>query len=189
MPAARKKGGGRKAVPPRKPYPEQKREQALALYVSHGPREASRRTKIPANTISSWARRAGLKTKVESITEKATAAAQAQAEKRRARIRAELLAKIEDILTRMDAEHIDFRGKDARKVTFPKPSPTGVREYAVAIGVLLDKYRLEMGEVTGRQSFEHSGDLTLKQVPDAELRAGLVQVLRRLGDLSTPGTR
>ncbi|MGH2819105.1 MAG: hypothetical protein ACRDJ5_00475 [Actinomycetota bacterium] len=176
-----KKGGGRKAAKTRRYAPE-KKEQALALYVSDGPREAARRTKIPANTISSWARRAGLKTRAEATTAKATQAAQARAERIRTQLRAELIEKALEVLHRMDHPHIDFRGKDARKVTFPKPSPTGVREYAVAIGILLDKYRLEMGETTDRKSMEHSGSLkvAMESYSDDDLRAGLNRILRKL---------
>jgi transposase-like protein len=164
----------------RRVYTRTQKDRALALYTAHGPRAASRKTKIPARTISSWAKRAGLKTEVVAKTAEATEAAAARATRIREELRAKLLDKALEVLGRMDVEHIDFRGKDAKKVTFPRPSPTGVREYAVAVGVLLDKDRLEMGESTDRRSLEHSGSVALQGVPDDELRAALTRLVSKL---------
>jgi hypothetical protein len=162
-------------------YSAKKQRDALELYVQFGPREASRQSGIPARTISRWAAKAGVATEVLSETAKATEAATAKAELTRAWIRATLLEKVADILGRLDMPHIDFRGKDAVQVTFPGPTPTGVKEYALAIGILLDKYRLEMGESTDRRQFEHSGDITLRQVPDDELKSVVGRLVAKLG--------
>jgi transposase-like protein len=171
----------------RRTYSADQRTQALALYTELGPTEASRQTKIPARTISTWAKRAGLKTKVVATTAAATDAAKAKAALTREELRGELIEKTLQILRRMDAEHIDFKvvgqgeGVGAiEKVTYPLPTPSGVREYAVTVGILLDKYRLEMGESTDRRQLEHTGSVALQGVPDDELRAGLSRVLAKL---------
>lgn len=54
------------------------RATALALYIDHGPAEASRRTGIPTKTISSWARRTGTRTDAPAKTAAAVAARAAQ---------------------------------------------------------------------------------------------------------------
>ena len=179
--------GTRRSPKAAKRYPAAKKEEALALYVEHGPREASRLAKIPADTISSWARREGLSTKSVATNAAATEAAKARAAALREEIRLELLAKARDMLRRMDAEHIDFKVVGAgegiseiKQVTFPRPTPTGAREYAVAFGILLDKYRLEMGESTDRRALEHSGSLALQGVTDDELRASLARLIAKL---------
>jgi transposase-like protein len=40
-------------------YTAKQREEALALYVEHGPAEASRRCGIPSTTIRQWGKRSG----------------------------------------------------------------------------------------------------------------------------------
>lgn len=176
-----------KPKPKRRLYKPEEKEQALALYVELGPKEASDQTKIPRKTISTWAKRAGLATKVVATTSAATDAAKAKAALTRETLRSELIEKALEILRRMDAEHIDFKvvgqgeGVGAiEQVTYPKPTPSGVREYAVTVGILLDKYRLEMGESTDRRQLEHTGSVALQGVPDDELRAGLSRVLAKL---------
>ena len=84
------------------------------------------------------------------IPQKAIEAHQNQAQERRERIRLHLLEKMEDLLGRMDEPHVDFKGKDAGKVTYPIATSGDVRNYATSFGILLDKYRLEMGEATTR---------------------------------------
>ncbi|MEX0755688.1 MAG: transposase [Actinomycetota bacterium] len=165
-------------------YSAAEKETALALYVDVGPKEAARRTGVPQGTIASWARRAGVKTRTVSKAQAATDAAAAKAAEIRERLKLRFLEKAEDLLDRMDQPHIDFRGKDAQEVIFPRPSATGVREYAVAVGILLDKYRLEVGESTDRRTVAHSGDLTLTHIPDDELRLALQRVLATIdGDV------
>jgi hypothetical protein len=44
----------------RSPYTPEQRDEALRLYRERGPAEAGRRTGIRADTISEWARRAGI---------------------------------------------------------------------------------------------------------------------------------
>ena len=81
-----------------------------------------------------------------------------QAEKRE-ELRELLLDRAVELLHRLDDPHIDFRGKDARQVTFPKPGGMDSKNYATAAAILIDKYRLEMGEATARTYHEGSDDI------------------------------
>lgn len=105
-------------------YTDQDRQNALHLYTEHGTAETSRQTGIPERTIVRWANQAGL---VSHADRKKTQAAR---EARRSRIRDLLLEKTETLLESMDSSNA---GK-----------------LAVPIGILIDKYRLEMGEATSR---------------------------------------
>ena len=130
-------------------YTDAQKAEAVDLYVEVGTAEAARRVGTTTRTITRWASAAGVVSadrakKVEHTVEGRDAANK----DRRSRIRDKVLAKAEDLLDRMDEKHIDFRGKDNKKVTFPKATSGDVRNYAVSFGVLLDKYRLEMGEAT-----------------------------------------
>jgi len=135
------------------------REEALKLYLEEGPSAASRATGIPSGTIRSWASRAGVQ---RARTQKQAAAIEAsmmrQAEKRE-ELRELLLDRAVELLHRLDDPHIDFRGKDARQVTFPKPGGMDSKNYATAAAILIDKYRLEMGEATARTYHEGSDDI------------------------------
>jgi ABC-type branched-subunit amino acid transport system ATPase component len=46
--------------------------------------------------------------------------------------------------------HIDFKGKDATEVTYPKAPAAAFQQYATSAAILIDKFRLEGGEVTER---------------------------------------
>ena len=132
-------------------YTDTQKREAVDLYVEVGTAEAARRIGVTTRTITTWAKAAGVTSaerakKVEHTNEGRTAA---NAE-RRERIREKVLAKIEDMLDRMDEPHVDFKGKDAQMVTYPIATSGDVKNYAVSLGILLDKYRWEMGESTDR---------------------------------------
>lgn len=141
--------------------PEQK-EHALAVYVEHGLAEAHRQTGIPKPTLHDWARRAGLDPSVlaaESgkLTLAATEARQVRCEAMRAELRERLLETAGTLLDRVDHPYFDVRGKDAERIELPTPPPAGCRDYVVAAAVLIDKYRLETGEVTERAELLGAG--------------------------------
>ncbi len=111
-------------------YTQEQKTEAVALADKHGPAEASRQTGIPRRTISSW------RTTTAQATIQKTQAARdtlkAQNETKREQLRQLLLDKavlFADSLT---------------------PGDKAVRTDATALGILIDKYRLEMGEATGR---------------------------------------
>lgn len=131
-------------------YTPNERLEALAIFKDEGLAEAWRQTGIPKPTLAGWAQAAGIRTDGPAKTAAATEAAQAKAVRLREELRLALLEKAVDLLERMDAEHVDFKGKDAHAVTYPIAPAGAVQNYATSVGILIDKYRLEMGEVTGR---------------------------------------
>lgn len=121
---------------------------------------------VTGRTIQRWAQTAG--TPLGELShDTAKDARKVQAEHhaaKREQLRVALLDKSLDLLNRMDEPVHDFRGKDAAPVTFDRAPAGDVRNLAVAVGILVDKLRLESGEATSRG--EHlSGDLI-----DAEIK-------------------
>lgn len=131
-------------------YTDEQKAEALDLWRQHGAAEASRRCGVPSGTITSWANRAGLASVRSEQTRAATEAKRIDAEARRARIRETILERIDQVLDRMHASYQFVAGKDGDRVSLDLPPADAVRNFAVALGVLIDKYRLEMGEATGR---------------------------------------
>lgn len=151
-------------------YSADEKAAALNLYVSDGLAEAWRQTGIPKPTIASWARRAGFPhTDAAAKTRAATISAAARADQLRAELRLSLLEKAVDLLERMDAPHVEFKGKDSTEVTYPIAPAGAVQNYATSVGILIDKYRLESGEATERTERR---DLT-GQLTDDELDAAI----------------
>lgn len=138
-------------------FTDEEKSEALLLYVDKGPAEAARQTGISPLTISSWAKRSGLHTNAVVKTKEATAALMAKQAEMRAELRVRMLHKALELLDRMDAPHVEFKGKDANQVAYPVAPAAAVQNYATSIGILLDKYRLELGEVTGRTESLASG--------------------------------
>lgn len=150
-------------------------EQAVAL-VNNGESSNAASTLIgdkygvTGRTIQTWCIKAGRPLgdlSSYAVPQKAIDGHKAQAQERRERIRLLILEKAEDVLNRMDEPHVDFKGKDAAQVTYPKATSGDVRNYAFTFGILLDKYRLEMGEATGRVETVDVG--TAVQVVDDEI--------------------
>ncbi len=140
-------------------YTDDQRRKAVNLYIKHGTAEAARRTGISGRTITRWAKAADVsqdRTKTDAARQQL---ARRNAE-RRERIKTLLLEKIEDLLGRMNKPHIDFKGKNAQQVTYPVATSGDVKNYAVSVAVLIDKYRLEMGESTSR------AEITFEQAED-----------------------
>jgi hypothetical protein len=142
-----------------RPRPPDEKQAALDLFVEVGVREASRRTGIDKGLISKWAKVAGLVSRVGWQTQAATEASAAKAERIRSDLRLKWLEKALDLLNRMDEPHVEFKGARADEVTYPKATASDCRAYAFAAAILIDKYRLEVGEVTSRdESHVHSHD-------------------------------
>lgn len=145
-------------------YTDQQREAALAAYVEHGSAEAARRLDIPARTIRYWANQAELTQARAEKTEAAREMLALRHAEMREELRVRLLEKALDALDRMDATHIDYRGKDARKVEWDVAPAGAFKDYATGAAILIDKYRLEMGEHTAR------AEVTSETAIDAEVR-------------------
>ena len=132
-------------------YTAEQKKETISLYIQHGTTKASEQSGVPKRTILYWVKNANVVAQARDKTDAArTELARLNAE-RRERIRAQLLEKMEDLLERMNKPHVDFRGKDAQMVTYPIATSSDVKNYAVSFAILLDKYRLEMGEATDRR--------------------------------------
>jgi transposase-like protein len=135
----------------RREYTAQEKAEALRLYVEVGPCEAARRIGINKGTITRWAKEAGVVTVANEKRRAGAEAAEAVAACKRAKLKVLLLNKAVDLLERMDEPHSDFKGKNVEQVTYPKAPASACASYATAVGILIDKFRLENGEVTGRE--------------------------------------
>lgn len=138
-------------------YTDEQKAEALELYLEFGPAEASRHCGIPSGTIRSWAYRADLPRLRYEQTEEATQAASARRDLKREELRELLLDQSIDLIHRMNEEHKDYRGKDA--VYWDRAPSGSTKDYATAAAILIDKYRLEMGEATTRTYHEGSDDI------------------------------
>lgn len=131
-------------------YTAKERAEAVALVAEHGLAHTWHATGIPKPTLARWADDAGLERTGTEKTRAATEALRARHAAVREQVRLELLEKVSDLLDRMDAPHVEFKGKDADRVTYPIAPASAVQNYATSVGILIDKYRLEMGEATDR---------------------------------------
>lgn len=124
-------------------YTPEQRERALDLYREHGPREAARQTGVPASTITTWASRSNTSRTFETQkTQAATETLKTRAEQVRSEIRLLLVE----------------RAQDALKLS-SEASSLDMKNYATAAAILLDKYRLEVGEATSRSEVHERSDL------------------------------
>ncbi len=141
-------------------YTDTQRRKAVNLYIQHGTTKASKMSGVPKRTILYWAKNSDVVAHARDKTAVAVAESARLNVERRERIKTLLLEKIEDLLGRMNLPHIDFKGKDAQRVTYPVATSGDVKNYAVSVAVLIDKYRLEMGESTSR------AEITFEQAED-----------------------
>lgn len=136
-------------------YTAEEKTVALATYAEHGLARAHDEHEIPKATLRKWALGAGMDTSAiagasADQTRAASTARSARCEMLRLELRESFLVAAADMLDRLDEEHIDFRGQQAREVTFPKAPADACRNYVTAAAILIDKYRLEVGEATDR---------------------------------------
>jgi hypothetical protein len=164
-------------------YTDATRERAIELYREHGPTRAARQLSaeigftVHRQTLLRWAQKAGVTSNAVDTMAAAHAAEEARREAQRDRIKSKLLQTIEDLLDRIPLPHIEFKGNNAHQVQYPVAPSSACASYAVAIGTLIDKYRLEngestsRGEVTGKDGgpIEHRHDYS--DLSDAELEA------------------
>lgn len=128
---------------------------ALEVYEQHGLATAHRQTGIPKPTLHAWAVAAGLNvTQIAGEhaqrTMAATHARVARCDAMREELRERMLETAGTLLDRVDLPHVEYRGQHAVMVTYPVPPGSTCRDYVWAMAVLVDKYRLEVGEVTDR---------------------------------------
>lgn len=153
-------------------YSEAEKTHWVAKVASDGLAAAWRESGIPKPTIARWAHKAGVETYQPEKTHAATEALKAMHAQRRETLKVQLLERALDLLERMDAEHVDFKGKDADTVVYPIAPAAAVQNYAMSAAILIDKFRLEMGEATGRTETR-----TLTSELDEDAKARLRHIL------------
>lgn len=108
---------------------------------------------MPLRTLKRWATRVGVRT--EADTAEMTTAAVAKCDSLRTQLRTRLMEKCLDMLDRMDSPHYEYQGREQERVVYPVAGARECQSYATALGIMLDKYRLEQGEATGREEVRH----------------------------------
>lgn len=137
-------------------YTAAQKLKAVQLYMEHGATFAADSVGCTRRQVYRWLGSHGVTSKKP---EERQAETMARHQAKREALRELLLDKAADLIQRMDDPHYDYRGKDARKVDFDKATSGDVRAYATAAAILIDKYRLEMGEATARTHVEGTDDI------------------------------
>lgn len=115
-------------------WPADIRERALALYVEHGPAEASRQTGVPIGTVAAWAHRKGVQSNAPDTLARAREALKLTREVRVAQLAEDLLVIAQE------------RAKRLRQSI----TADSERELATVIGLAIDKSQLLAGAATSR---------------------------------------
>lgn len=129
--------------------------ESVEIFHEQGAAAAAEHRGVSRQSIYNWVRAS---IDVEKTPDEIAAEALYQATLRSS-IRRRLLEKVDSLLDRFDQPHYDYRGKDAKKVGWENATSGDIRSYATSIGILIDKYRLEMGEATARTYHEGSDDI------------------------------
>lgn len=124
-------------------YSETQKRKALKLYVDVGPREASRKLKIPESTLRKWARHEGLAPPTEHINA-GVRGQQAHMAQRRAALAERLLTDAERLreLVWGPCNVYNLGGKDNTfsEATAKAPSARDRKELMLALGIALTKH-------------------------------------------------
>jgi len=145
-------------------YSADQKALALRLYTTVGPREASRATGVPHETIKTWARRQGLRMEAIDYKRDTRDLMVASRQVRREEIRSKMLDAIDEGLRRMFTPYVDYAGRDARRVEYDLPPAEAFRGFAQAVATMLRELRTELGETT------KSIDVTFRAQVDAVAR-------------------
>lgn len=146
----------------RAPYTDAQRADTIAAYIEHGPREAARRTGIPARTITRWAAAAGVSTEATAKTTAATQAAAATLERRKQATVDRFVTEVNAFLDRLYQPTVEKRvvvvslgrdgGSEPEIVEVRRDRPTIAEGKALvwSAAVLWDKVQAATGGVTER---------------------------------------
>lgn len=159
-------------------YSDRDRERARAIYEERGPTVAAEALGCSKGTIGKWAKDGDWRTVRVERTHAATEAAAADRALKREELRNKLLDQAIEALTRMNAAHVEFVGKDGRREELEHPSAGGFKDYAVAARELVYTFRLEMGEATSRE----------EQVRRDKVEAEADRLLAQLGNVNGNGS-
>lgn len=130
-------------------YTDEQKAEAVRLYLEVGPDEAAKAIGCSRRQVYRWLGRHGVTPKKP---EEQRADTELRHFQRREELRDLLLDQALDMLHRMNEMHVEYRQEDGKpeEVVHVVPAPKDCQSYAVAAGILIDKYRLEMGESTSR---------------------------------------
>jgi transposase-like protein len=145
-----------------KKYSEKFKMSAVKLAERVGARKASEMLteetehEITPKLIRQWARHQGIdistpedRKKVEKLLEHQ----QLSTSKRREMLKGKIMDRAHEILDSMNARHEQWmkgEGGELQLVELRRPPAGAMKDYALAFGILLDKFRLEEGESTSR---------------------------------------
>lgn len=125
-------------------------KQAALLLLADGSKtfyEVRDETGVPVGTLHRWATEAGLE-RSDDKTEAAASRRRLRLSVKREAIAEEFLDRVEDLMGRMDLPHVVGYTKDEGPIVLPMGASADCKNYATAAAILLDKFRLEMGEHT-----------------------------------------
>jgi hypothetical protein len=140
-------------------YSKRARETALKIYVEDGPAVAAKETGISATTIRQWAKRSGVTDDRQKRTQAMIEAASRDAAEKRETIKLQCRRRALDLLERFDTRHEYFVGKDGDRAALDNPTAGDIKDYSIAIGVLIDKAELLDGRATDRTEHRSTDQL------------------------------
>ena len=117
-------------------YTDQQKADAIETYRTHGPGEAARQLGCAPITVTRWAQRAGVVTEAAQNMDAANTVLAAQNALKRAKLSANLLEKALKLLDVVDDDMLLQKSNTS--------------QVATALGILIDKLRLEEGSATER---------------------------------------
>jgi transposase-like protein len=160
------------------PYTDEQKAEAVRLYVEEGPEEAAAAVGCSRRQVYRWL---GSHNVTPKKPDQRRADTESRHIQRREELRDLLLDQALDMLHRMNEMHIEWREVDGQQeqIVHLVAGAGEVKSYALAAGILIDKYRLEMGEATSRTISEGADDI------DRSV-AQLVAELARRRETSTP---
>src|SRR5579884_2247292 len=147
-----------------KKWSDDQRTEALRLYKECGPAEASRRTGIPAKTITSWAERSGMQSDAPANIARAVEVARLTREQRKERLAHDLLSDAERLRAQLwNPAKVHHWGststREGNVVTtytefmeheIPEPTFGDKRALMAAFAAAVDKFQLLTGGATSR---------------------------------------
>ena len=159
-------------------YTDEQKAEAVSLYLEHGSAYAAEVVGCSQRSVYHWLGLQGLQPKKPDEQRAETAARHTA---KRETLRELLMDRAIDMLHRMNEPHVAtiMHDGDIAEIIHQKAEAADCKSYAVAGGILIDKYRLEMGEATARTEEVASYDI------DRSV-AQLVAELARRGEAPTP---
>lgn len=130
-------------------YSDDRRAATLELYRVHGPREASRLSRIPVRTITRWASEAGVATEVVTKTTLAVEAARLSREEKMELLVEELVDATRETVADM-GRPVKATTMTGEQLELERPQPKDRQALATSSGIMIDKILLLTGKANNR---------------------------------------